>query len=571
MAALRNIAFVLAVIVALLAIPALRHLREKPPPPPPVLRLALDGPPGTELGSGDEVLDAAISPDERQIVFVATRAGATGLWRRALDSDRAEALKGTDGAQLPAWSPAGDAVAFFAGGRLRTISIADGAISDLAEAPSPAGVTWLPDGSILFAPRSHSVISRLRDGTVAEATKLRPGDRAHVFPSSAGLTGDFAYTAVGDNGRRTVRLVQHGEERDLATTSGHGQIAGGYLLVVRDETLIAQPVDEKTGGLTGRAIPVSTHVGVTTTGRSVFVASSRVLLTAPSSPRARGLEWFDMTGARTGASGDPGDYWQVRLSPDDEHAAVSVVSPLLRTLDIVLIPTVPGTDAEPLTLALAADSDPVWSPDGRRVAFRSLQTGRPALFSKRAHDTGAKEEPLLEADATPTDWRGPTVLFHETGQTSGSDIWSVDTRTNARTAEVKSGFGDSDGRLSPDGRWLAYVSDESGHPDIYAEGRPGGTRVRVSFAGGTRPRWTRDGRSLLFLRGSTIMRAELLAGSPARFVTAVPVLDVPGVRDFDVAHRRDAIVALVPVGSASPVPVSVVVDWQSAFSDRPAR
>jgi len=312
-------ALVLAVIG--LAIPVVRHLRELPPPPPPTLTLTFGVPPGTELGSGDEPLDAAISPDERNVVFVATRAGTTSLWRRALDSERAEALAGTEGAQLPAWNRAGDTVLFFAGGRLRQLALADGRISDITDAPSPTGAVSLPDGSILFAPQSAGGIQRLHAGHITDATTLHSGDRAHVFPFATGTGNDFVYTAVADNGRRMVRLVRDGEERDLSVTSGHGQIAGGYLLVVRDDMLIAQSVERSE--TLGRSIPLITGVGTTATGRNLFVASPRIVLSAASSTRARRLAWFDLSGTQTGTLGEAADLWQVRLSPDDRFAAVT--------------------------------------------------------------------------------------------------------------------------------------------------------------------------------------------------------------------------------------------------------
>lgn len=552
-----------------LAVPAVRHLREQPPPPPSPIRLTLGAPPGTELGSGDEVLDAAISPDERTIVFVATSEGTTALWRRAIDSDRAEAIRGTEGAQLPAWNRAGDAVSFFAAGRLRTISLESSEVSDLAEASSPAGAAWLADNSVLFARPSLGIARRLSDGAVSDATRLQPGDRAHVFPSQSGTSVDFVYTAVGVDGRRTVRLVRSGEERDLTTTAGHGQLVGDHLLSVRDGVLLAQRLDQQTGRLQGRAVPVSPGVGATAGGRSLFIASPRVLLSAASSPRARELAWFDFEGRRTGAVGESGEFWQTRLSPDDQYAAVTLMAPLLRTLDVVVMPTGRGTQARPLTLALASDSDPVWAPDGRRILFRSLQKGRPALFTKRAHTRDAGDESLLEVDAAPSDWRGSTALIHELDPASGHDIWAIDVVTMSRSPVVKSGFNDTDARLSPDGRWVAYVSDEPGRPDVYAQIRSSGGRVRVSSAGGTRPRWSRDGRSLFFLRGSTLMRAAFRDGSPAGFDLPVKVVDLPGVRDFDVAHRRDALLALVPIDASSSAPVSALIDWQSSLPTTP--
>jgi Tol biopolymer transport system component len=555
--------------VAGLAIPVVRHLREVPPPPPPTLTLTLGAPQGAELGAGDEPLDAAISPDERHVVFVATRGGTTMLWRRTVESDRTETLAGTLGAQLPSWSPAGDALLFFAGTRLKRLTLADGHVSDLAEAPSPAGATWLPDGSILFAPQSSGAIRQLRDGTTAEATTLRPGDRAHVFPISTGNGTDFVYTAVEESGRRTVRLVHDREERALTGTSGHGQIVAGHVLVVRDDVLFAYRLDDAAGALRAQAATLTAGVGTTSTGRSLFVASPRMVLSSQSSPRARELAWFDLTGRRTGTMGQAGDLWQVRLSPDDRHAAVTLMAPLLRTLDITVVPAASTEPSRPLTLALAADTDPVWAPDGQRITFRSLQTGRPALFSKRVHDRDAEDERFVETDVTPTDWTGTNVVAHTADASSSYDIVAIDEMRRTRETIVKGGFNDTDGRWSPDRQWLAYVSEEPGQADIYANRRDG-SRARVSFGGGTRPRWSRDSRSLFFLRGSTIMRATLNAGSsPAVFAPAVQVADLPGIRDFDVAHRRDGLIALVPVGTSATVPVSVMVDWQSTILPTP--
>jgi dipeptidyl aminopeptidase/acylaminoacyl peptidase len=361
-----------------------------------------------------------------------------------------------------------------------------------------------------------------------------------------------------------VRLVRDSEERDLTVTTGHGQVVGGYLLVVRDDVLLAQRMDEGTRTLQERGSAIASGVGVTSTGRNLFAASSRIVLSAAYSPRARELAWFDMNGMRTATAGEGGDFWQVRLSPDDQHAAVTFVAPLLRTLDVFIVPAASGRPIQPLTLALAADSDPVWSPDGRRVVFKSLQTGRPALFMKRAHDGNAEDEPFVDGDATPTDWLGSNVIVQAADPASGYDIVAIDEARHTRTLVVKSGFNDTDGRWSPNGAWLAFVSNESGRPDVYAVAREGG-RVRVSFSGGTRPRWTRDGRSLIFLRGSAIMRATLASGSPASFSPAVQVLEAPGIRDFDVAHRRDALLAIVPVGARESGTVSAIVDWQSTI------
>lgn len=556
----------LATTLAIVAVPAVRHFREQPPPPPPAIRLSLPAPAGVESGFADETLDAAISPDESTVVFVATdlRADTAGqhegvrrLWRRTLERERAEPVPGTEGAQQPAWKPTGNVVAFFADGRLKQLTLSDATVHDLGAAPAANGAAWLTDGSLLFAIGSGP-IRRLRDGQTTEATTLSPGDVTHAFPS-AGRAGEIIYVAVREDGRRVVRALADGNERDLTPTSGHAAMAGPYLLHVRDGTLLAYQRDADTGALAPRGVPLALDVGVSSNGRALFAASPRLLLHAPAATRAMELVWLDQSGAHEAGLGDAGDYWQVRLSPDDGTAAVSSVDPLLRALDVVLVPTTGGGMARQFTLALAAETDPVWSPDGTRVLFRSMEGGSPDLFVRMLEQKDAANEAVFRsaADETPTDWARGQVLFHARGRT-GLDIMRLEVASGQVSAVAATPFNERDARWSPDGRWVAFVSDESGQPDVYA--MSGRTRVRVSFAGGTKPRWTRDGRAILFLRDSQVMRADLTGANT--FSRAQSTFEAPGIRDFDLAHRRDRILALLPVKPGARGDVAAVLNWQ---------
>jgi hypothetical protein len=502
-------------------------------------------------------------------VLAATAEGTTTLWLRSLDSGQAVSLKGTDGAQLPAWDATGTIVSFFAGGRLRQTALDTGVVTDLAAAPLPAGAAWLPDGSVLFAPEPSGAIRRLSRGGLSDATVLRPGDRGHVFPAADETTGLFVYTAVSVNGRRQVRLVRSGEEHDLAATSGHAQLVNGHLLYLRDDVLVAQRLDKRTLTLEGRPTRLATGVGVSPEGRGLFVASSRLLLSAPLTPRPRRIAWFDMNGHRTSTVGDAGAFWQIRLSPDDRYAAVTVTAPLLRTLDIFIVPADGGGDIVPLTRALTADSDPVWAPDGERVAYRSLQTGRPTILIKAVQDSQAEIRLEGSLDSTPSDWRGSAILAHVIDEASGSDVVALNGRDGTLQTIVRSGFNDTDGRWSPDGRWVAHVVDESGQPDIYVSRPSDGPRVRASFGGGTKPRWSRDGRAVFFMRGNVVMRAEFQDAVPPRFGSPVPVLESAGLRDFDIAHRREAIVAIVGDEPNVASTVSALIDWPSMMPPVP--
>jgi Tol biopolymer transport system component len=181
------------------------------------------------------------------------------------------------------------------------------------------------------------------------------------------------------------------------------------------------------------------------------------------------------------------------------------------------------------------------------------------------HAPKAADEPLLrsELDETASDWRDGRILFHAPAKGTGMDIWEFSPVTREVTGVATSGFNESDGRWAPDGRLVAYVSDESGRPDIYVTPVPEGERVRVSFGGGTRPRWSRDGRSLFFLRDDQIMRADRAGDG---FATPVAIVSVAGIRDFAVAHRSDRLLVLEPIERAAPVEAAAVVDWRSTVA-----
>ena len=247
---------------------------------------------------------------------------------------------------------------------------------------------------------------------------------------------------------------------------------------------------------------------------------------------------------------EPGDYWQVRLSARRSRRAASPqTTPLLRTLDVVLMPMSETGNVEPLTRAVAADSDPVWSPDGRtaRVSFAAGWTAA-SLHACRSRDQDAADQivPMSsDIDETPTDWRrrsGPRARAGPRGRSRSLDHRPSDGCSRDRSRAP--GSMRPTARLSPDGRWMAYVSDESGQRrrlrDAMAARAP---RVRVSFAGGTRPRWARDGRRFV-LRAAARESCAPICQVVRRSPTPREVLDVPGVRDFDVAHRRDALIAL---------------------------
>jgi len=559
-----------AALAALVSWRLVVELRRPLPPTPSAIRLVLAPPDGAVLGAADQLLDAAVSPANDEVVFVATVDGVSRLWRRPLASDRATPLAGTESASSPTWVTGQRVVSFFAGSSLKQTNLDTGATTVVADVADAAGAAWAADGSVLVG-HLRGPIERWREGRATAATTIEAGDAAHRFPVFVDEQ-TWLYLAERADGRRVVRLVRPDGQRDLTDADGHGVAAAGWLLYPRGGALLAQRLAADTGALEGRAQALVTAVGVSPIGRTHVAASSRVVLSAPPSERRYRLQWFNREGTGQEVVSEPGDYWQVRLSPDERQVAVTMLEPLLRTLDVYVLRSGSGSP-EPVSLGLAADTDPVWSPDGTTLLFRSIRSGQAQLYTRRVGIPGAAEEPVAQAQkpgtvgSVPSDWtraRGGTIVYAATPEgRSNTDVFQLNAGTRETRAVVATAFNESDARLSPDGRWLAYASDESGQLEVYVSGWPTGPRTRVSHAGGRKPRW--GGTSVYFLRGDgELVRADRAGAAPA-FSVPQRVLSLPGVRDFDAGPSNGRLLAIVPAPSNGARDAGALVDWQAAL------
>lgn len=560
----RIAAIVLLVLLALCAPPAIRHLRETSPLPPPAVRLSLEPPDGAEFGSGPFPFDLAISPSGDEVVFAATTAGESQLWRRRLDAHRAEPIANTAAATMPAFAADGHSVWYFAGKKLYSMNLTTGDRREITDAPTPGGATVRLDGALLVA--GGGPIRRLSGGAVSDATTMREGEREHAFPAWVDGSDAFVYLATLDDGRRVIRLRDGETDIDLTRADSHAVVSAGHLIFVRDGILRADPLNLESRRLGPRAATLALDVGVSAQGRGAFAIGGHVLASGPPSREQYVLRWFSATGDPLAIVSEPGDYWQVRLSPDERTVAVTMRDSLLRTLDVFTLSAEGGAPAR-LTLGLSADTDPVWSPDGRRVAFRSAQDGQPHIYARVVSRAAGADEPIWRSplDEVPTDWSPAQLLFHARSPGSGFDIWALARASSSPREIAHSGFNEIDGRLSPDGRWLAYASDEGGQFDVYiTQADAPERRARVSTAGGTRPQWIEGGRTVVFVRGAELLRSSLtFETTGVRPSTPERLLTVAGLRDVAASRNGARFLIITPTQSVQSRNIAVVAGWRA--------
>jgi Tol biopolymer transport system component len=553
----------------------------RPPAPAAEMRVDIATPPTTDTVS------MAISPDGQKVVFVAISEGRSRLWLRALSSDAARPLEGTDRASLPFWSADSRSVAFFADGKLQRIDIDGGSIAVLADAVLGRGGAWNRDGDLLFAAGPAAPILRISDagGEPASVTRVEtPQQVGHGYPQFLPDGRHFLYFVLGSPEAGGVYVGQLGSsetKRLLPADAAAVYAPSGHLLFIRRSTLYAQDFDPVQRVLTGNPFPVAEGVAVDADGQSALSASAAgpiVYRTGPADT-PRQLVWFDQSGREIGTIGDP-DLARpaVSLSPDGRR--VAVFKRVNSNIDIFLLETERGLPNR-FTVDLADDIFPVWSPDGNRIVFSSTRKGGLDLFLKSASGTG-NEELLL---ATPgldvaSDWSpdGRFLLYFSADPKSGYDIWTlplngggkpfpiVQTKSNERLAQ-----------FSPDGKWITYESDESGRYEIYvqpfsdADGKVGG-KVPVSSKGGAQVRWQHDGKALFYIALDDRLMAVPLGfasggqvvepGEPVPlFATKVGGALQPFPRyQYSVSDDRRFLM-LVEREDAAPPPITVLLNW----------
>jgi len=571
-----------------IALPAALRQWRATPPSPALVRFTIFPAENTTFpaaGGSVPFVQLAVSPDGRRVVFVASPPGGRpALWVRALDGMQPRMLGGTEDAAYPFWSPDSRFVGFFAQSKLKKIDIAGDVPHVLCDATIDSrGGTWNRDGVIVFVPSTSSGLFQVAaaGGVPAPLLNLRDGEFSYRWPSFLPDGRHFLFYVRAGTAQRGVYLGSLDDKttsRVLDAPFSAVYSPPGYLLTVRDQALLAYPFDNTLMRVVGNPVRIAEHVGGSSSQMASFsVSANGVLGYAGGLTTLSRLEWYDRQGRALGTATDGGDYANFRLSPDARRVAVSQSDAQTNTGDLWLLEFSRNVVATRFTFDPANDTAPTWSPDGNRIVFRSDRAGGNFLFEKPA--AGGEPERLLGAfDAPfPTDWSpdGKFILYHFPAASGNYDVNLVAPEKDAKPVPFASSpFTEIDGRFSPDGRWIAYSSDESGRMEVYVQPFPrSGSMWQVSTGGGSEAHWRRDGKELFYLAPDRkIMAVAVRGGSTFEreaprplFQTRVPFPGSIYRMNYDVTADGARFLVNTPVEGAGSSPINVVLDWPAGL------
>ena len=486
-----------------------------------------------------------ISPDGRRIVYrLNTEDGKELLWVRALGSFDSRPLAGTEGGTQPFWSPDSRSVGFFANAKLKRIDVSGGAAQTLCDAPSNISGAWSKNGTIIFSRGVASGLYRVAaaGGTPVQLTQVDASrnEVEHTFPYFLPDGRHFIYlvrNAQPENSSIYVGSLDSKETKTLLQVHSSAVYAPpGYLLFVRETTLMAQAFDADTLELKGDALPIAEQTSRNPLiGRAMFSVSENGVLVMRSGGINNNAQmiWFDRTGKQLGPLTAPGGYSMPALSPDEKSVAVSRVDLLAGTAsDIWLINLERGTQIR-LTDDPASDSYPAWSPTSDRITFVSTRNGQTSIYTKLSNGS-AVEEPLVssaELKWNPTfSPDGKLIIYAQLNPKTNTDLYLVSTGSDKKIETfLQTNFIEAQPCVSPNGRWVAYISNETGQFEVYVQTFPvASSKLLVSVGGGSQPRWRADGRELYYYAPNRKLMAVEVNGDGGAFTvgTARPLFEI---------------------------------------------
>ena len=526
------------------------------------IRAVIDPPEKTTFNlTGDSAGPPVLSPDGLSIAFATTGAdGKTGLWVRPTNGLEAHALPGTEGAIFPFWSPDSRSLGFFAESKLKTIDLDIGSTQVVCDVPLGRGGTWGPGGVILFAPAPAAPLMRVSasGGTPVAITKVDTSlHTSHRWPYFLPDGKHFLYIALHHDASKAANNTLYyasldgRENRPLFHSQSNAVYAGGFLLFGRGDQLIAQAFNPSSGTLSGE--PQNVAKGVMNDPSTWHVDASAsndgLLLFGSGASGDLQLVWMDRSGKQISTIADKlPDLQSAVLSPQGDRVALQLNA---GETDIWVLDLARGVRTR-LTFGPIGNVSPIWSPDGKWIAYSSARNGHFALCRKPSDGSGA-EEALLTVTDQPAldDWSrdGKYLLYSRpiTGL-AGRQEWALPLEGERKPSLLLERG--ASGNLSPDGHWLAYTSRESGTIQVFVVPFGGGQgKWQVSANGGTRPQWSQDGKELFYMD----LTYDLLA---------VPVKNAGGAPQFGAPQT------LVKTWSAPQVFYDVSPDGKKILLDR---
>ena len=551
------------------------------PPAQAILRFALTLPPGDIFTDTGRHL-VALSPDGTRLVYSANEQ----LYLREMDQLEATPIRGTDmSPTTPFFSPDGQWVGFYAGGNLRKVSVTGGAPITLCDARNLFGASWGRDDSIVFGQGRNGILRVSANGGTPEvlipmdSDKNESGHGPQMLPDGKTVLFTLGTTALWDESQIVTQSLETGERRVLIEGGRDARyVPTGHLVYALGETLLAVPFDLERLEVMGGPVPVVEDVGRAATQTGAAHASfsdSGSLAYVPVFRADRRIVWFDRGGQEQEPLGEPGIFQNPELSPDGKRLAVLRQDPDSGNVDIWIIDLERGVPTR-FTFDEAVDLYAVWSPDGSRIVFNSARDGGVfQLYEKPASGAGTAE--LLRASDVnngPFDWSsdGRFLIYVNTVPTR--DIWALPMLDEGEPVPfLEGGFMEDQAKLSPDGRWIAYISDESGRNEVYvANFQEALGKWQISTGGGVQPRWSNDGTELFYIAPDLTMMAvpvrgerELEVGVPvALFETGIwgGVQTSGGRRaQYDVAADGRRFLMIRPAEEAQEAEIHIVLDW----------
>jgi serine/threonine protein kinase/Tol biopolymer transport system component len=551
------------------------NLRLAPSPPPrPVTRFTLSLPAGQRL-VGLDTPAIALSADGTRLAYIAAQgSGVPQLYLRAMASPDARPIPGTEGAANPFFSPDGQWLGFFAGGKLKKVSVNGGAAVTLGDASNPQGASWGSQGMIAFGSETASVLVQVSDagGTPQALTHLEKGETDHDWPEF--LPGDktVLFAASGDdraNGQVSIQSLATGARHNLTQGATHPHYApSGQLVYAQGGNLMAVPFDLQRLAVTGAAVPVvegvlqSTSSGATqysfsATGSLVYVTG------AAQATQQRSLVWVSRNGAGQPLPTPLHEYLTPRLSPDGRRLAVR------RGDQVWLYDLSRGTQTR-FTFE-GENAAPLWTPDAKRIAFASINEGASDIFWQMADGSGGLERLITsEYLQAPSSWSpdGQLLALVRFNSNKRLEIWVLSISDRKAQLFLQTRFDEAAPQFSPDGRWLAYTSNESGRYEVYVQPYPGpGGKWQISTEGGMEPVWNPNGRELFYRSGDKMMAVEIttqpgfVAGKPRMLFEGQYDSNIPRA-NYDVSPDGQRFLMIkTNKQESAPTQINVVLNW----------